>query len=130
MPPKLQYKLNREILKAEKKFFYHLFHNVINENITYSVPETIVYAILGCIESEFYLQGEPVRKANDKFNYFYMVKNGSIKCFDENYEYMYDLKEGSFIGEYHIMFGLYSNMYYQPVLNSNSTDKYITLFKI
>ena len=112
MPPRLQYKLNREMLKSEKKFFYHLFHNVINENLTFSVPESIVYAILGSIESEFYLQGEPCVQAKDKFNYFYMVKNGSIKCFDEFYEYMFDLKEGSFFGEYHIMFGLYSNMYY------------------
>ena len=57
-----------------------------------------------------------------------MIKQGQIRCFDERYEYMYDLKPGSFLGEYHIMFGLYSNMYYQPV--QQSKELYINLFKI
>ena len=51
--------------------------------------------------------------AKEEFNYFYMIKKGSVRCFSKNYVYMYSLDEGSFFGEYKIMFGLYSSNYYQ-----------------
>jgi len=51
--------------------------------------------------------------AKEEFNYFYMIKKGSVRCFSKEYVYLYSLEEGSFFGEYNIMFGLYSSLYYQ-----------------
>lgn len=43
--------------------------------------------------------------------------------FDNNYNYLCDLKQGSYFGEYQIMFGLYSDFYY-------STSEPTYIFKI
>ena len=57
-----------------------------------------------------------------------MIKQGSIQVFDKSYNYMYNLDKTSFFGEYKIMFGLYSNMYYR-VSNDDSTH-YSMIFNI
>ena len=42
-----------------------------------------------------------------------MIQHGGVCVYDKNYEYMYDLQESSFFGEYNIMFGLYSSLHYK-----------------
>jgi hypothetical protein len=42
-----------------------------------------------------------------------MIKSGNICVFDKKYNYLYDLEEGSYFGEYNIMFGLYSSLNYK-----------------
>ena len=57
----------------------------------------------------------------EQFRHFYYIKTGSISLFDDNFTYMYNLEEGSFFGEYNIMFGLLSNMFYKT--NSDYTTQ-------
>jgi len=60
-----------------------------------------------------------VLKAGDEVNYFYMIKKGDVKVFDESYNYLYTLPEGSFFGEFNIIFGLYSNLNYVPTFRED-----------
>lgn len=56
---------------------------------------------------------EDIVKFSHRIKHFYMLSRGTIKLFDEKYNYMYDLEPGSYFGEYQIMFGLYSNITYR-----------------
>lgn len=66
----------------------------------------------------------------------YLLNSGNIKCFDKNYKYVKTYQKGGFFGEYNILFGLYSNMYYQPEVQQDSSEtsgkskKYVELLKI
>ena len=42
-----------------------------------------------------------------------MIQSGSVCVFDNKYNYLYDLPESSWFGEYNIMFGLYSSLNYK-----------------
>lgn len=45
-----------------------------------------------------------VVKPDYLFESFYMIKSGEIITYDINYTYMYTLQQGSFFGEYNIVF--------------------------
>ena len=49
-----------------------------------------------------------------------------MRLFDDKYTYMYNLEEGSFFGEYNIMFGLKSNIFYK----TNRDSHYSMIFRI
>lgn len=51
-------------------------------------------------------------RPQEEFDGLYLLKQGEINCFDKNYNYLHSLENGSFFGEYNIMFGLYSSAYY------------------
>jgi signal-transduction protein with cAMP-binding, CBS, and nucleotidyltransferase domain len=55
----------------------------------------------------------------EQFEHFYMIKQGTVKCFDSQYNYISTLQEGSSFGEYNILFGLYSNITYKPDKEQN-----------
>ena len=64
---------------------------------------------------------------SDEVQNMYMIKHGSVMQFNEDYDYISTLMQGSYFGEYNIMFGLYSNITYKP----NFDDKhYVLLYKI
>ena len=49
----------------------------------------------------------------------YLIKEGGVKCYSSQYDYMYDLGEKSFFGEFNILFGLYNTMRYVPFLTKH-----------
>ena len=46
-------------------------------------------------------------------HYFYLIKNGSVKLFDQKFNYMYELREGGYFGEFNVLFNLYSEYCYK-----------------
>ena len=44
-----------------------------------------------------------------------MIKKGAVNCYDNNYNYLFTLKQGSFFGELNLLFGLYSSIIYKSV---------------
>jgi len=93
-----------------------------------------IFQILSCIENEEVISNTSqqssrlIVKAKEEFNFFYMVKKGSVRCFSKDYVYLYSLEQGSFFGEYNILFGLFSNTYYQG--ESPKAEYMVQLFKI
>ena len=55
-----------------------------------------------------------------------MIKHGGMRLYDKHYTYMYNLEQGSFFGEYNLMFGLKSNMYYK----THGETHYSMIFRI
>ena len=49
----------------------------------------------------------------DELKFFYLLKQGNIKCYGRNYDYLVDLQAGSSFGEYQIMFDTYSDVTYK-----------------
>ena len=42
-----------------------------------------------------------------------MIKQGNVCVYDNKYNYLYDLEESSWFGDYNIMFGVYSSLNYK-----------------
>ena len=74
----------------------------------------MVSRILSLIVCEHF-DNEYIIKSGEEVTNFYMIKKGNVILFDNKYNYMYDLEPGSFFGEYNILFGLISNVYYRSV---------------
>ena len=53
-----------------------------------------------------------------------MIKQGSICVYDNKYNYLYDLEESSWFGEYNIMFGVYSSLNYKGKSITKSIGKH------
>jgi signal-transduction protein with cAMP-binding, CBS, and nucleotidyltransferase domain len=78
---------------------------------------------------------EMTMKKGEEFNYFYLIKSGTVKVFGDGFTYMYELKAGGFFGEFNILFNILSQQYYKTTLVRNcGTDhqhiKQTVLFKI
>jgi hypothetical protein len=58
-----------------------------------------------------------------------MLKHGNVKLWGPKYDYMYDLENGAYFGEYNIMFGLYSNIHYK-VHTYQSKNHFVMIFRI
>ena len=56
------------------------------------------------------------KKRGEIFNHFYLIKSGKIELYDKYFNYMYDLEEGGFFGEFNILFSLYSEYNYKTTL--------------
>jgi hypothetical protein len=56
-----------------------------------------------------------------------MIKQGSVCVYDNKYNYLYDLEESSWFGEYNIMFGVYSSLIYKgkSITKSNGKNKVV-----
>lgn len=94
------------ITKMERKYFHLLFKD---PDTSYKVPIKLVSKLLSNITCED-CNNQILVKTQEPFEYFYMIKKGKVSIFDSKYNYMYDLDEGSYFGEYNILFGLYSNI--------------------
>lgn len=63
--------------------------------------------------------------------HFYMIKKGTVKTYDEKFNYISNLEAGSFFGEYSILLGLTSFVHFQASINSNNSSYgQVLLFKI
>lgn len=123
----LQRKLVDFLVQEERLFFRNLFEDEFGTFIS----NDVINNILSQIEVECLRPGNPVIKAGDEVNYFYMIKKGDVKVFDKGYNFLYILTEGSFFGEYNIIFGLYSAFNYVPILREDQAkEKYAMIFKI
>ena len=49
-------------------------------------------------------------------DYFYLIKSGSVKMFDSKFNYMYELREGGYFGEFNVMFNIFSEYCYKTTL--------------
>ena len=111
------------MVKNERSFFVHLFYEYKDGFYLEAIPQKIVTKLLSNIQSQIYDSDQILLKNRNEFKHFYMVKSGGVRLFDEKYSYMCNLEQGSFFGEYNIMFGLKSNIYYK-------TTHYSIIFRI
>jgi signal-transduction protein with cAMP-binding, CBS, and nucleotidyltransferase domain len=79
----------------------------------------VINNILSSMEVDCVRPGIAVLKAGDEVHHFYMIKKGDVKVFDQGYNYLYSLPEGSFFGEFNILFGLYSDLNYVPTFRND-----------
>jgi len=81
-----------------------LFSSIENEEITIGQP---------AVDSQMVLE------TGKEFEYFYMIKKGSIMTFNKSFQYLRTFERGSFFGDYNIIFGLYSDSYYRAAQNDS-----------
>jgi hypothetical protein len=67
-------------------------------------------------------------KSGQEFKELHLISDGHVKCFDSKYQYICHMEPGCFFGEYNIMFGLYSNMFYSCGVDPGSLTN--TILKI
>mmetsp|Transcript_5911 Transcript_5911/g.9621 ORF Transcript_5911/g.9621 Transcript_5911/m.9621 type:complete len:260 (+) Transcript_5911:2849-3628(+) len=130
--PNLQKKLISLLLKDEVYFFIYLFGGFTRSGIQNKVADTLIYEMLANVECEQLPPSKIIVRNLSELTHFYMIKQGTVKCFDKKYNYLMNLEPGSFFGEYNILFGLYSQMYYQTHSADNHDTKKLSclLFKI
>ena len=116
LPPLLQNKLLEHFLMQELIFFDHLFNYNIEEACS-NIPLKVLTNILCSMECQFYLPDSNIILPEKEFKCLYLIKEGGVKCYTRDYQYMYDLSEKSFFGEFNILFGLFNAIRYVPHLN-------------
>lgn len=117
--PNLKHKLVEVIIEPEQIFFNHLFSDTMSQRT--------VNCILQNLKSCYYAPGTSIIKAKDEFKNFFLIKKGHVNCFDKSYNYLNTLEQGSFFGEFNIIFQLYSFVYYQ---SSGIDIEGCTIYKI
>ena len=99
-------------MARDKLEFNNLFKISYNDGRNSEVQDEIIAGIFSNIELEiFTLDATLVRNGNE-VEFLYLVKQGDVTCYDEHYNYITTIQNGSFFGEYNIMFGLYSSISY------------------
>lgn len=91
------------------------------------MPDDIIVKILSNIECQIYEPGQLIVQPEVEMQNLYLIKRGQAVCFDRNYEYVCHLEEGSFFGEFNILFGLYSNLFYQAHLEQGGSNMIVFL---
>lgn len=112
LPQQLKNRLLFEIVMDQKDYFFWLFNDV-SSNKTYTVPNELIGRLLACIEVQIYESGHLIQKPGNRFKDFFMIKSGAVRTFDKSFNYMADLRPGSFFGEFNILFDLYNDIYFQ-----------------
>jgi len=139
LTPSIQGQLLNYLIQKELKFFPYLFYDfgkdILHDGMQLKMSMKVIYKMLSFIENDELMSYESenrmIVKVGEEFSHFIMIRKGIIKCFDENFSYMVSLEEGSFFGEYNIMFGLYSQLNYQMALsNERGGQNLVQLFKI
>ena len=123
LPQQLKDRLLFEIVMDQKDYFFWLFNDVSGSN-TYNVPNELIGRLLACIEVQIYESGHLIQKPGNRFKDFFMIKNGAVRTFDKSFNYMADLRPGSFFGEFNILFDLYNDIYYQAAETSHHLDDF------
>jgi hypothetical protein len=108
LPSQLQNKLSKFLLKEEKKTFKYLFTDKHGFKCNSNIVNQLLSAII-CNES---FDSNLTVKKGEAFQFFYLLKSGLVKIYDRKFNYMYDLADGGFFGEYNLMFNLCSEFYY------------------
>ena len=101
-----------------------------NSETGYTVPLNLATKLFLNIVCEVH-NNEIVIQQGEIVNDFYMIKKGRVRLFDIKYNYLYDLEQQSYFGEYNILFGLTSNISYR--FSGNEVDSNCVqniLFKI
>lgn len=93
------------------------------------MPSYIVIKILAAVEFRVIDNNRYVKKPGETFFNLWLIKNGSVRCFDQNLNYVSTLEEGSFFGEFNVLFDMYSTMYYQAYCET-SVESTVNLFAI
>ena len=127
MPPVLQIKLIEHLMYEEIQFFHQLFD--FSDGRENSIPLKSITQILSKMECQFFLQDQTIIYPEKEFKHLYLIKEGVVRCYTQDYNYMYDLQERSFFGDYNIQFGLYSNIRFNSHLNKPKMHC-IVIFKI
>ena len=123
----LQDKILNLLIEQEMMLFSQLFFDNDIDDQSQIVNQKIINRIFSALDCEIHEASSMVVKPDDFFSSFYLIKSGEIATYDLNYNYMYNLQQGSFFGDYNIVFTLYSNMFYKAVPNLQG---YIVLYKI
>ena len=72
------------------------------------MPRDLISELVSQLECEQITETEHYIRAGEEINQFYLIKSGGIRLLDNMFNYMYQLNQGSYFGELHILFGLRS----------------------
>ena len=126
LPPNLQKKLLKKLVENDKHQFSNLFRYTYNDGHKSIVSDEIIAGIFSNIELEVFTVDSNLLRNGDEVEFLYLIKDGDVSCYDENYNYITTIQNGSYFGEYNIMFGLYSSISYNlPQTNTGSSVVYL-----
>jgi len=126
--PGLQQDLLKQLLQLEGRSFIFLFCGFTSQGFDEQVHEKLVYQLISNTDCVYLNQSQMVVSHGEQFDHFYMVKRGVVKLFSKNYTYLSNVEAGGFFGEYNVLFGLSSQMFFQA--SCESASSHILLFKI
>jgi signal-transduction protein with cAMP-binding, CBS, and nucleotidyltransferase domain len=86
-----------------------------------------IFQLLSFLELEQFSEDDFPRhsmvvNAGDEFTHFHMIKQGTVKVYDRNFNYLVDLDKGSFFGETGIVLGLFSSNYFMASSSKESRN--------
>mmetsp|Transcript_40890 Transcript_40890/g.62307 ORF Transcript_40890/g.62307 Transcript_40890/m.62307 type:complete len:153 (-) Transcript_40890:182-640(-) len=121
-------------------FFKFLFFDIIyaesKSHFRQCVSHEAIYKMLEHFELQevstdmTHYDTRVIKSPGKQFQFFYMIKRGRVQCFSPEFQYMFNLEEGSFFGEYNIVFGIYNQIHYQAVDDRNHSCRTCQLLKI
>jgi hypothetical protein len=116
----LQRRLLYHIMKDELKCFKVLFGIKSSHNTL--INSHLADELVSQIECQVIDDPRILVRAGSEFKNFYMVKKGTINCFTPDFQYLTTYEQGGFFGEYNILFGLKSQLTYQPPTLKDRTN--------
>ena len=122
--PSLQNDLMSHLVKREIRHFPMFFQIQLPDGTVLDyLTNRMIASLISLVECEILPKGRMIITPCSEFKQLFLIRKGSVKMFDSNYNYLCQLREGSFFGEYQVLFGLYSDFFY-------STNSICYIFKM
>ena len=109
LPSRLQSAVLRHITQTEKHFFRNFFKDIFTN---YRMPRHLVAQMVSQVTCYQVMDDRLIVKYDEEVKHVYLIKSGSIRLMDRYYNFMYELRRGSYFGELQTLFGLRSDSFY------------------
>lgn len=77
--------------------------------------------------------GDTIYQTDEEVEFLYLIKCGGVKIYDRDYNYLYNLEEGSYFGDIEIIYNLYSDVTYKGDSTHTCTEtnnSHCVLYKV
>ena len=105
MTPQLQNKLTNHLIKIHQKKFLYFFEN---PQTGFKLQANEVQMMLKNMKCQILLNNQSVLHYDEKISDIYLIKNGNVRVYNKSFDFILEYVEGSFFGEYQLMFDLLS----------------------
>lgn len=121
LPPQLQSLVVSQTMKLEIERFEFFFHDYLTG---FKANPRLVVQLMTMLRAERFYPGDVVIRAGDYSEAIYFVRQGTITVVASNGSMrLVDLQQGSFFGEYQILFQKISIFSYVATANEETTEK-------
>ena len=127
LPPACKNVLIKEICMRSMYEFKYFFHDPFtkeggggSDDVFSDVSFNVITAILSNLSADIFPDHGNVYRPGDSVDTIYFIRNGFIWVYDQYYNFLSQMEEGGFVGEYQCMLDLKASNIY---VASNSSHK-------